>query len=64
VTERDQKLQRAMHLHHELVAIREIAHRLPYDDIRRWRYSIRATEITREMAKLTAAPMLTARQAE
>jgi hypothetical protein len=53
MTERDLQLQRAMHLHHELVAIREQAKSLPYNDIRRWRYSVRAGEITKELAKIT-----------
>lgn len=53
MTERDEQLRRALHLHHELVAIRERAKALPYDDIQRWRYSVRANEITSELAKIT-----------
>jgi hypothetical protein len=42
----------AVRLYHELVALRELANSLPYDDIDRFRLSIRAGEIGAELAGL------------
>jgi hypothetical protein len=51
--ERTQLLKHCLRLHTELAAIRFYAKRLPYDHMDRWRYSVRAVEIEKEMRVLT-----------
>ena len=47
-------LVRVLRLNHELQHLREIAKTLPYDDMRRWKYSLRANAIGKQLQAIEA----------
>ena len=47
-------LVRVLRLNHELAHLREVAHKLPYSSIQRWRLSLRADAIGKQLQAIEA----------